>query len=70
MELMLDVVVEQQFKAIALVPPILIRMVHDPVVDEYALSCLERLASGAAPLSNEIVQLLQKRVPQTGFKQG
>lgn len=70
MESMLDTVVEYQLRELLLVPPILIRLVRDPIVDKYDLSHLRRFSSGAAPLSEEIIQLLQKKFPQTGFKQG
>jgi 4-coumarate--CoA ligase len=70
MKSMLDTVVEYQIKELLLVPPILIRLVRDPIVDEYDLSFLRRFSSGAAPLSEEIIQLLKKKFPQTGFKQG
>jgi 4-coumarate--CoA ligase len=70
MKSMLDTVVEYQLKELLLVPPILIRLVRDPIVDEYDLSFLRRFSSGAAPLSEEIIQLLKKKFPQTGFKQG
>jgi len=67
---MLDTVVEYKIPELLLVPPIVIRLVRDPIVDEYDLSFLRRFSSGAAPLSEEILQLLQKKFPQTGFKQG
>ena len=70
MKAMLDTVVEYKMSELLLVPPILIRMVRDPIVDEYDLSFLRRFSSGAAPLSEEIIQLLKKKFPQTGFKQG
>lgn len=70
MKSMLDTVVEYQLRELLLVPPILIRMVRDPLVDQYDLSFLRRFSSGAAPLSEEIIQLLKKKFPQTGFKQG
>lgn len=70
MESMLSTVQEYQIKELLLVPPILIRMVRDPIVDDYDLSCIERFSSGAAPLSEEIIQLLEKKFPNTGFKQG
>ena len=53
-----------------MVPPILIRMVRDPVVDGYDLSCVKRFSCGAAPLSGEVLALLGKKFPGTGFKQG
>ncbi|KAL8926378.1 MAG: hypothetical protein Q9208_002921 [Pyrenodesmia sp. 3 TL-2023] len=39
-------------------PSILIRLVHDPLVDRYNLSHLRRFLTGAAPISEEIFQLL------------
>ncbi|KAF2853887.1 4-coumarate-CoA ligase 2 [Plenodomus tracheiphilus IPT5] len=70
MEGMLNVIVEYKLAELLLVPPILIRLVRDPLVDQYDLSHVTRFSSGAAPLSEEIIQQLQKRFPQTGFKQG
>ncbi|KAJ4361367.1 hypothetical protein N0V95_001981 [Ascochyta clinopodiicola] len=70
MEGMLNTIVEYQLGELLLVPPILIRLVRDPIVDKYDLSHVTRFSSGAAPLSEEIIQLLQKKFPSTGFKQG
>ncbi|KXT02085.1 hypothetical protein AC578_6695 [Pseudocercospora eumusae] len=70
METMLSTVCEYKIPELLLVPPILIRMVRDPIVDRYDLSFLKRFSSGAAPLSKEILDLLKKKFPQCGFKQG
>jgi acyl-CoA synthetase (AMP-forming)/AMP-acid ligase II len=70
MEKMLDTICEYKLTELLLVPPILIRLVRDPLVDKYDLSHVTRFSSGAAPLSEEIIQLLQKKFPNTGFKQG
>ncbi|KAL9006752.1 MAG: hypothetical protein Q9188_000530 [Gyalolechia gomerana] len=51
------------------IPPILIWLVRDSVVDQYDLSHLRRFSTGAAPVSEEILQLLQRKFPQTRFKQ-
>ena len=67
---LLDTAVKYQIKELLLVPPILIRLVRDPLVDRYDLSFLRRFSTGAAPLSEEILRLLKKKFPQTGFKQG
>ena len=67
---MLDTVVRYQIAELLLVPPILIRLVRDSLVNKYDLSHVRRFSSGAAPLSEEILQLLEKKFPQTGFKQG
>ncbi|KAE8452663.1 hypothetical protein EG329_013922 [Mollisiaceae sp. DMI_Dod_QoI] len=70
MKSMLDTIVKYRIPEILLVPPIIIRLVRDPIVDEYDLSFITRFSSGAAPLSEEIIQLLKKKFPGTGFKQG
>lgn len=67
---MLEVIVKHQIEEALLVPPILIRMVRDPVVDNYDLRCLKRFSTGAAPVSAEILQQLQQKFPWSGFKQG
>lgn len=70
MEFMLDVITTYRIEELLLVPPILIRMVRDPIVDKYDLSFIKKFFSGAAPLSKEIIQQLQVKFPGTGFKQG
>jgi 4-coumarate--CoA ligase len=67
---MLSVVSEYKIPELLLVPPIIIRLVRDPIVDEYDLSHVTAFSSGAAPLSAEILELLKKKFPNTGFKQG
>ncbi|KAF2969669.1 hypothetical protein GQX73_g3874 [Xylaria multiplex] len=70
MEVMLATITEYQIPEILVVPPILIRLVRDPIVDNYDLRCIKRIASGAAPVSEEILQLLKDKFPESGFKQG
>jgi 4-coumarate--CoA ligase len=71
MESMLETVARYQIEEMLIVPPILIRMVREPeVLAKYDLRCVKRFSSGAAPLSAEILALLQKTFPGTGFKQG
>jgi 4-coumarate--CoA ligase len=67
---MLQAIVDYQITELLLVPPILIRLVRDPLVSKYDLSHVTRFSSGAAPLSEEIIQLLKQKFPNTGFKQG
>ncbi len=67
---MLSTVSKYQIEELLLVPPIIIRLVRDPVVDDYDLSCIKRFSSGAAPVSDEILQQLKAKFPNTGFKQG
>lgn len=70
MQSMLDTISTYKLTELLLVPPILIRLVRDPLVEDYDLCSLQRFSSGAAPLSEEIIQLLKNKFPQTGFKQG
>ncbi|KAF2088442.1 acetyl-CoA synthetase-like protein [Saccharata proteae CBS 121410] len=70
MPTMLQTIQDHRIGELLLVPPIIIRLVRDPIVANYDLSCVTRFSSGAAPLSEEIIQLLAKRFPGTGFKQG
>ncbi|KAL8666163.1 MAG: hypothetical protein Q9202_001670 [Teloschistes flavicans] len=70
MKAMLETAAKYKIKELLIVPPILIRFVRDPIVDQYDLSHLRRFSTGAAPISEEIIQLLQTKFPQTSFKQG
>ncbi|KAK5467097.1 hypothetical protein LTS15_000067 [Exophiala xenobiotica] len=71
MDAMLATVQEYRLEEMLLVPPILIRMVRDDkTLAKYDLSSVKRFSSGAAPLSAEILDLLKKKFPGTGFKQG
>ncbi|RDW92898.1 acyl--CoA ligase [Aspergillus mulundensis] len=70
MKSMLDTIVEYRIEEILSVPPIIIRLLQDPIVSTYDLSHVKRFSSGAAPISGEILQKLQARFPWTGFKQG
>ncbi|KAH7389060.1 putative AMP-binding enzyme [Cadophora sp. MPI-SDFR-AT-0126] len=67
---LLSTIEHYQIAEVQLVPPIIIRLVNDPIVNDYDLSCVERFASGAAPISEEVLQLLEKKFPGRGFKQG
>lgn len=70
LERMLKTIVEYRISELVLVPPLVIRLVNDSIVDSYDLSSVKRLSSGAAPLSDQISQKLQKRFPGAAFKQG
>jgi acyl-CoA synthetase (AMP-forming)/AMP-acid ligase II len=67
---MLDAITQHRIKELILAPPILIRLVSDPVVRKYDLSFVRRFSSGSAPLPPEILKRLQTTFPKTGFKQG
>jgi 4-coumarate--CoA ligase len=70
---MLEAIVRYKIEELILVPPILIRLVQDPVVDPY-LADLQRIvrrwSSGSAPIAPEVIKALQRKFPETGFRQG
>lgn len=73
MDNMLKAIVEFKVPELILVPPIIIRMVRDPVVDKYLPDLrriVKRWSSGSAPTAPEIIGLLGQRFPGTGFRQG
>ncbi|KAH6664002.1 CoA ligase [Plectosphaerella plurivora] len=68
---MLQTVAKHRIAELLIVPPILIRMVREPEsISKHDLSHVRRFSSGAAPLSREILSLLENQFPGTGFKQG
>lgn len=73
MEAMLETIVANRIEELILVPPILIRVVRDPAVGPYLprlRAVVRRFSSGSAPMSPEILRLLEARFPGTGFRQG
>ena len=73
MDTMLKTIVKFNVPELILVPPIIIRIVRDPVVDK-SLPDLRRIvkrwSSGSAPSAPEIIELLRQKFPNTGFRQG
>ncbi|KAF2164344.1 hypothetical protein M409DRAFT_25223 [Zasmidium cellare ATCC 36951] len=70
---MLDAILTYKIRELILVPPILIRIVRDPIVDTYLPALrrvVKRWSSGSAPTSPEIIHLLHAKFPDTGFRQG
>ena len=59
-----------QIEELLVVPPLLIRLLHEPIVNDFDLRCVKRFSSGAAPVSDEIVKALSKKFPGAGFKNG
>ncbi|KAJ1337520.1 4-coumarate--CoA ligase [Microdochium nivale] len=76
MEAMLQAIIEYQVEDLILVPPIITRLVRDPLVDQGGRylaplrAVVKRWSSGSAPVSNEVVQQLGRKFPGTGFRQG
>lgn len=51
------------------VAALLIRLVNDAIVDQYDLSCVKQLNTGAAPLAPEIVAKLGKAYRKVAIRQ-
>jgi 4-coumarate--CoA ligase len=68
MESMLSAIETYKPSELLLVPPILLRMVRDPILSRYDLSSVTRLSSGAAPLSVELIEHLAGKFPRTTEK--
>ncbi|GKZ26546.1 hypothetical protein AbraIFM66951_002603 [Aspergillus brasiliensis] len=69
MESMLDTIVQHQITEVPVVPPMIVRLLHDPKVAQYDLSHVETFSSGAAPIPTELLRQLEKAYPKAGFKQ-
>lgn len=73
MDAMLQAIIKHRIEELILVPPIIVRVVRDPVVDKYLPELrriVKRWSSGSAPCSPEIIDQLHAKFPNTGFRQG
>ncbi|KAL1897466.1 hypothetical protein Sste5346_004204 [Sporothrix stenoceras] len=69
MEAFLEAIEKYKITDLTLVPSIVVRLIRDPVVNKYNLRSVQRVACGAAPLGLDVLALLQKKLPWTGFRQ-
>ena len=53
-----------------LVPPLILFLAKNPMVDEYDLSALKDVICGAAPLSGDLAEEFQKRLKVPVIRQG
>jgi len=73
LEDMIQQIIRHRIEELILVPPILIRIVKDPVAAKWLPELrrvVKRWSSGSAPISPEIIHLLRKNFPDSGFRQG
>ncbi|KAK6223424.1 hypothetical protein LQW54_000542 [Pestalotiopsis sp. IQ-011] len=73
MDAMLQSVIKYHMEELILVPPIIVRLVRDSVVDRYLPDLrriVKRWSSGSAPCLPEITEQLHLKFPGTGFRQG
>jgi acyl-CoA synthetase (AMP-forming)/AMP-acid ligase II len=64
-----QIIQDNKITFVYLVPPILLLMSKHPIIDKYDLSSLRMLNCGAAPLTRELIDAVNKRMPLP-IKQG
>lgn len=62
MQTFLATIQEQRITFIYVAPPVIVRLARDKMVDEYDLSSVKMITSGAAPLTKELVDAVYKRL--------
>jgi acyl-CoA synthetase (AMP-forming)/AMP-acid ligase II len=62
LEQFLQLVQDHKVNKLYLVPPILVALAKHPLVDQYDLSAVERVVSGAAPLGEELAAAVADRL--------
>lgn len=63
LELYCKTVQDYKIRAAMVVPPVMVAFAKHSCVDEYDMSSLEILVSGAAPLGKETIDMVKKRLP-------
>ncbi|WOL16650.1 putative 4-coumarate--CoA ligase 2 [Canna indica] len=67
---MLEGIQRHRVSVAAVVPPLVLALAKNPVVEKYDLSTIRIILSGAAPLGKELEEALRSRVPQAVLGQG
>ncbi|XP_072956701.1 4-coumarate--CoA ligase 2-like [Typha angustifolia] len=67
---MLTAIEKYKVTVAAVVPPLVLALAKNPVVEKYDLGSIRIVLSGAAPLGKELEEALKNRVPQAVFGQG
>jgi len=62
LEVFLRSIQEHKITFIYVAPPVLVRLARDKMVDQYDLSSVRMITSGAAPLTQELVDTVHKRL--------
>ncbi|EXJ89381.1 hypothetical protein A1O3_02448 [Capronia epimyces CBS 606.96] len=62
LEIFLKAIQEHKITFIYVAPPVIVRLARDKVVDQYDLSTVRMITSGAAPLTRELVDAVYKRL--------
>ncbi|CAO3667457.1 unnamed protein product [Rhizopus stolonifer] len=66
----LETIQKEKITFTVVAPPVVLLLAKSPIVDNYDLSSLRVITSGAAPLGGDISRLVRERVPTICVKQG
>lgn len=66
---LLELIQKHRVSVAAVVPPLVLALAKNPMVDSFDLSSIRLVLSGAAPLGKELEEALHRRVPQAIFGQ-
>lgn len=66
---LLELIQKHRVSIAAVVPPLVLALAKNPMVDSYDLSSIRLVLSGAAPLGKELEEALHTRLPQATFGQ-
>lgn len=66
---LLELIQRHRVSVAALVPPLVLALVKNPIVAKFDLSSIRTVLSGAAPLGKELEEALRRRVQQATFGQ-
>ncbi|KAL0452329.1 UNVERIFIED_CONTAM: 4-coumarate--CoA ligase 2 [Sesamum latifolium] len=66
---LLELIQRHRVSVAAVVPPLVLALAKNPLVDNFDLSSIRMVLSGAAPLGKELEAALLSRVPQAVFGQ-
>ncbi|KAG0472842.1 hypothetical protein HPP92_014699 [Vanilla planifolia] len=67
---MLGLIEKHKVTVAPIVPPLVLALAKNPVVESYDLGSIRIVISGAAPLGKELEEALRRRLPQASFGQG
>ncbi|KAL8519704.1 hypothetical protein ACS0TY_010584 [Phlomoides rotata] len=67
---LLELIQRHRVSVAAVVPPLVLALAKNPLVDNFDLSSIRMVLSGAAPLGKELEAALLSRLPQAVFGQG
>ncbi|KAG6655480.1 4-coumarate--CoA ligase 2 [Carya illinoinensis] len=67
---LLELIQRHRISVVAVVPPLVLALAKNPIVEKFDLSSIRVVLSGAAPLGKELEEALQSRIPQAVFGQG